>query len=216
MDPVPSRPGWPFTITVYGQPVSLQGGAVARSVIRNAVRDFAGSVGWHCTGDVEITVQWYGPETERYERTSSPDLDNILKPILDGLKGPSGCLIDDCQVQSLRASWIDLPRGSSPRFTVEVAPYMQDDHISSRNLVMLEVLPGLCVPTRYLDDSGARSSWAATMEHAFQREARFVEEFGEAHRDEAAMLRPIQRPFAMSRVKEFDVFTAAQYVVGNP
>jgi hypothetical protein len=50
------------------------------------------------------------------ETDEAADLDNYAKAILDGLKGPSGIMIDDTQVQALTISWID--GYGPPAFTI--------------------------------------------------------------------------------------------------
>lgn len=52
----------------------------------------------------EVTVEWLLHEERRWDTRGvlrSPDVDNIVKPVVDGFCGPRGVLIDDCRVQSI-------------------------------------------------------------------------------------------------------------------
>lgn len=205
-----------LSVSISAQPVSLQGSRSSRDRITGLVAQAIADFAWHWTGDVEITIEWLGPEHSRYERSDSPDLDNIIKPILDALKGPAGCLIDDCQVQSIRASWIDLRRDQPPRIQLDVAPYDRDDVIASEGLVMVRVAPTLCVPSTFYPEHRLRVVRSDRIVEAFGRVQSFIEEFGEDSRDVADDLRPIQRPFATARVADFDVLDLAAYRDGKP
>ena len=44
---------------------------------------------------------------QHYESDRTADIDNVIKPILDGLTGPDGVMIDDNQVQNVQCYWID-------------------------------------------------------------------------------------------------------------
>lgn len=58
---------------------------------------------------VQVEIILYLNEQTFLETPSYGHLDNYVKLILDTLKGKSGILIDDCQVQRLDISWIDTP-----------------------------------------------------------------------------------------------------------
>lgn len=97
-----SRPD--YVVEFDFAPVSFQGSQGARRRLEQAVRDAATKPGRLLTGEVGIEIEWFLHEKRRWESPhtlGTPDLDNILKPIIDGLCGPAGLLIDDCQVQSV-------------------------------------------------------------------------------------------------------------------
>jgi len=76
------------------------------------------------------------------ETSETADLDNYAKAILDGLKGPSGIMFDDTQVQSLGLSWLDTY--DAPYFTVE-ARSSPDDFIL-KPVELFEMPDGLWYP----------------------------------------------------------------------
>jgi len=55
-----------------------------------------GDCGYLPLGDVKVSIEWTLHEQDPYESDAAPDVDNILKPLLDVLCGPDGILIDDC------------------------------------------------------------------------------------------------------------------------
>ncbi len=50
------------------------------------------------------------------------DLDNYAKQLLDTIKGSGGILIDDCQVQHLDISWIDVPKDEWFEIEIRASP----------------------------------------------------------------------------------------------
>src|SRR5215213_8655356 len=82
-------------------PVSFQATATRKAAIVTLLKATAAPCQYLLSGDVKMEIQWEISARERYERDSSADVDNIVKPIMDGLCGPDGILIDDCQVQEL-------------------------------------------------------------------------------------------------------------------
>jgi len=67
--------------------------------------------------EIALKVVVYMDVQDILETSAAADLDNFAKSILDALKGPSGIMLDDTQVQSLSISWQDA---SEEYFTVEV------------------------------------------------------------------------------------------------
>ena len=78
--------------------------------LKNAILQVIKGATYYLTGEVQIEIEWLVHERERYETDSSPDIDNIVKPMLDALSGLHGILIDDCQVQAVSCHWIDWTR----------------------------------------------------------------------------------------------------------
>jgi Holliday junction resolvase RusA-like endonuclease len=92
------------------EPVSLQASRKKKELITSEIRSVTSEFSFILVEDVQIDILWQIREQDRYESNSSPDVDNILKPILDALCGLSGVLIDDCQVQAISCHWIDWSR----------------------------------------------------------------------------------------------------------
>ena len=128
-------------------PVSLQGGADAKETIREAVRKQAERYDRLFVGEVEVTVEWLVHEERRWDTRGvlrSPDVDNIVKPLVDGLCGPRGLILDDCQVQSIHCHWIDWPDRENQQITVRVRTLMVDDWINRGPITGLRMADGMC------------------------------------------------------------------------
>ena len=70
--------------------------------------------------EVRVEITLHLDVQKVLETSETADLDNYAKSILDGLKGPSGVLFDDSQVQTLIISWLDtLSQG--PHFDVSIS-----------------------------------------------------------------------------------------------
>lgn len=125
-------------------PVSQQANAVAKSAVKNEICSITRSLEYILTGDVKIEIEWLIHEKLRYESDQAPDVDNIIKPLLDSLCGPEGLLIDDCQVQSVSCHWIDWTK-EDQQIAVRVS-YMPNDWLKKKNLFFVQYPKGLCFP----------------------------------------------------------------------
>jgi Holliday junction resolvase RusA-like endonuclease len=77
-------------------PVSLQGSAQSKEHIREAVRRRCERASHLLSREVSVEIEWTLYERYRWDTPgvlSTPDVDNIIKPLLDGLCGPRGILI---------------------------------------------------------------------------------------------------------------------------
>lgn len=72
---------------------------------------------WLYSNEIHLAITLHVDVQTTLETDETADLDNYAKAILDALKGPSGIMIDDTQVQSLSIHWIDAY--DKPSFTVE-------------------------------------------------------------------------------------------------
>ncbi|MCI5130534.1 MAG: RusA family crossover junction endodeoxyribonuclease [Candidatus Electrothrix sp. EH2] len=73
---------------------------------------------------------------KRYETDTSADIDNIIKPLLDSLCGPSGILIDDNQVQCVTCYWLDTSDYESEKINISI-DYIDDEYISKEGLIFI-------------------------------------------------------------------------------
>lgn len=84
--------------------------------------------------DVKVEITLYQFHQKRLETPDYGDLDNHAKSICDAIKGASGIMIDDCQVQQLDICWNDIPdferfeirlRGSPDDFTLKPVEFYE-------------------------------------------------------------------------------------------
>lgn len=150
-----------FTVTGYREmgrvvvssplsPISLQAKRVRVNELQSALRHaISVHTDFLMTHDVEVTLTMYVTEKDRYQTHTAADLDNVIKPLLDAATGPSGIMIDDNQVQSIRASWM-TPGAIGVGFELEFESLMRDDTVTRAHTAFVEfsadrcyILPGV-------------------------------------------------------------------------
>jgi Holliday junction resolvase RusA-like endonuclease len=191
-----------ITFQVNVAPVSAQASGKRKAPVLSALRKILTGVRYLLSGDVKLGIEWHVSRNVRYEGDSSADVDNIIKLPLDGLTGPGGIMIDDCQVQELTCSWTHLYHGSE-HVIIELR-YTPDEYLLKQGLLFLHVGNGLYFPT-----------WDDVPELALERAERIVERFSEFRQQVASgtpetrarLLLPMQRLFHKSRVREFQLFS---------
>ena len=79
-------------------PVSQQATSDSKAGLKSQVQAIISKANLFLTGEVRVNIDWMVHDRIRYETDQAPDIDNVIKPTLDAITGPSGILIDDCQV----------------------------------------------------------------------------------------------------------------------
>jgi Holliday junction resolvase RusA-like endonuclease len=118
------NPDGELVFRVAAEPASIQSRPAARAVFEQSIRAETRKIDYIIEDKVGIDVTWFVEPLRRWETDELPDLDNWLKPLLDGLSGPDGVMIDDSQVCNLSVSWTEGTVNSSTlsivmRFTPE-------------------------------------------------------------------------------------------------
>lgn len=120
--------GIPGYVEIMGHvdPLSLQAAAQRKHALMSALASAVSDGTSICfTGDVEVTIIWYVSVKRRYGTHIIADIDNIAKPMIDAVTGPDCVLIDDNQVQSLRASW-ETPYIDAVKFKMTIEALTPD------------------------------------------------------------------------------------------
>ncbi len=123
------------------EPVSYSNPGSARAAFKQAVRDQLKNK-FVFVGEVGLTIRLYLDEQKVLETPRYGDLDNYAKQLLDSIKGHGGLFIDDCQVQHLDISWIDVPCGAQFEIEIKSSP---DDWLPE-SLKLYEMPDGLYYP----------------------------------------------------------------------
>jgi Holliday junction resolvase RusA-like endonuclease len=190
-----------LTFVVEGPPVSQQSRRSEKDTFAKSIRAQMCECGYLISGDVRIYIEWTLHEQDRYESDAAPDVDNILKPLLDALCGPEGMLIDDCQVQAVDCRWLDwTERGQQVEIKIE---FFRDEWVSKEALCFVHFGKGLCFPIN-------RKRPAAAMLMLIDQicgMCSYRDEMLESGYDYYAAKRemPIQRVFHRSRATKFQV-----------
>jgi hypothetical protein len=148
---------------------------------------------------VKVGIEWTLHEQDRYESDAPPDVDNILKPLLDTLCGPDGVLIDDCQVQSVECHWIDWTlREQRVEITID---YFSDEWIPKDELYFLHLGKSVYFPINLIGPAEANQ---IMIESACRLWSGREEILGQGHDYYTAKrLMSVQRVFHRSRVTIF-------------
>lgn len=127
-------------------PVSQQSNRKNKKIIIEAIQTETEKIPYFFVGDVRVDIEWYIHEQLRYEKDSSADVDNIIKPILDSLCGRRGLMINDCQVQSISCTCLDSYIKDEQRLHVKIESLLEDLVISTRDIAFLKIDNVLCFP----------------------------------------------------------------------
>ena len=123
------------------EPVSYANAGNARAAFKTMVREQLTNK-YVFVGEISLRVVLYLDEQKMLETPSYGDIDNHAKQLLDTIKGHGGLLIDDCQVQHIDISWVDVPRGASFEMAIKASP----DGFMPLPLRLYEMPDGLYYP----------------------------------------------------------------------
>jgi hypothetical protein len=161
-----------------------------------------------------VTIEWTVHLKWRYESDRAVDVDNIVKPILDGLAGPDGVLIDDTQVNQVSVNWITWARTDRQHLRIDLRS-LDLDLYEQKGFALVEVRPSLCLPLPLLDGHPEGRQLFAT---AIQRHFDTCDELLAlgAPWETARGVLPIQRLFHLNKVTRFEAMSWQEYVAGQP
>ncbi len=106
-------------------PISYAAGGVKRAAFRDAVQAELKNKFFY-SSEVRLDIVLHLDVQTVLETDETADVDNYAKAILDGLKGPSGILFDDTQVQALTVYWLDSYGRDRTYFEVSVSSSPDD------------------------------------------------------------------------------------------
>lgn len=178
------------------EPVSLQSSSSKRKFVKSEIKKITSTINYLLSGDVKIEIQWLTNEQERYESANALDIDNIIKPILDGLSGPTGILIDDCQVQRIGSHWIDWTKHEHQlNITIQFTP---DVYVTKKNLIFLGLEKNLFIPMHSDLPWNHKEAVIDCLEKAINLKEELLSLTKDYH--QAKIVMPVQRFFHKSRI----------------
>ncbi|MFC2085703.1 RusA family crossover junction endodeoxyribonuclease [Bacteroidota bacterium] len=195
-----------LVIWVDAAPVSHQAKPGKRQELTELIREALGPIEYLVTGDVKLSIKWYQGVKTRYESDYSPDLDNILKPIMDALSGPEGMMVDDCQVQSLACKWVDR-RSKDEKVAIKI--YFSPDHwIRKEALRFVHIGGGLCFPYPIRMPKEVLGMLIVSMQMAMEAKNIILEHRYDYRR--AQLVMPRHRFFHRTRLSQFEVMEVSE------
>jgi Holliday junction resolvase RusA-like endonuclease len=192
-------------IRINREPVSLQAKPVKKVDFKDYVKQLIKDIDVLFSGDVKLTITWHIHEELRYEKDSTADLDNIVKPLLDALSGKDGIMIDDNQVQAIDCLWLDSYQRDVQFLEVEVKSLLREDYIEKEDLYFIN-FDNLCLPISLKEKENRKEfllECVSVWEMMINYRNKALEE-GVSYYDAKGIL-PIQRIFHKSRILDFPI-----------
>lgn len=189
------------------KPASAQSKGKKKSVVVSKIKEITRSYDFIFSGDVKVDIDWYVHERKRYESDCTPDVDNIIKPILDALYGKDGILIDDSQVQSVSSIWLDCYKDEE-RFSVRIKSHFPEERLPKNNLLFIKFSNGLCWPFNWplIEDNIPNNFILELLENVEKRIITRDKIMGiDLGYYFASRIMPCQRFFHSSKIQEFPI-----------
>ncbi|MDA1192090.1 MAG: RusA family crossover junction endodeoxyribonuclease [Candidatus Poribacteria bacterium] len=189
---------------IVAEPVSIQANRSRKDDLTKAIQDRLRGIRYLLTGEVSVDITWLIHPRIRMETDQSPDVDNIIKPILDGLTGLNGILIDDWQVQHVSCKWIDWMHDDQK---LQISISHNGLSVRKKGLRFVRMTNTLCFPLDIdLQKPGVVESVLNTLQSQLDQRAQ-LEKLG-ANYGTISTFMPIQVYYHISRVsKTYDVLT---------
>lgn len=185
-------------------PISQHANGKTKANFKEGVRNITRKSKYLLSGDVRLEVEWFLQEHVRYESDRSPDLDNILKPLIDALCGPDGLIVDDNQIQRISCAWIDWQKpGEKIIVTLKYSPY---EWLPKEGLFFVQLEGALCMPIGSNLSPTAQLMLVDTFERMLSLRKQLIEQGMNNYSARSVM--SVQRVFHKTRLKYFEVVTS--------
>ncbi len=94
-----------ISLKILKEPISLQSKGDKKKELKKNILENLKKLEFSIASDVAVEIIWIINEWDRIKSSSTPDVDNIIKPILDAISGIGGILIDDSQIKEVNCKW---------------------------------------------------------------------------------------------------------------
>ncbi len=185
-------------------PLSLQANSAKKREFKNHIVSLVQNAKYLLSGDIKVFIEWHVHEQKRYETSSSADVDNIIKPLLDALTGPKGIMIDDSQVQTISCNWIGSYSYEIENIVVNVE-YSPDEFLPKEGLVFVKVQENLYMPFSENLPKDPMMSMLDIFDKMFSLRNELIEKGNDYY--SAKMVMSVQRVFHKGRLDRFSLKT---------
>ncbi|EPE2070294.1 RusA family crossover junction endodeoxyribonuclease, partial [Vibrio vulnificus] len=142
---------------LYVSPVSLQSkNKEAKRKLQSSIKEALTRLDFYLVGDVRFHITWNLHEHRRIETDGASDIDNILKPIIDGFTGYDALLIDDNQIDDVQAQWVHYYDYNNDKFVVTIN-YEPGEIIPKKDLFLLQIESNLFIPIKIHSNKNDRT-----------------------------------------------------------
>lgn len=188
-------------------PSSIQAKKVTKAELVSEIRRLTGPLEYIFLGDLQLEVEWFANPKVRFESDKSPDVDNILKPIIDALCGPNGVLIDDCQLQSVLSYWM-YNYNRPEHFHIRLK-YIPDEWTKKQDLAFVQFDDALCLPLEMNLPKEAQRMMVSAYREGFTAREHLIEL--NVHDSYCRGILPTFRVFHRTRIRDFRVLQASDF-----
>lgn len=179
MEHVESECEFYFNLNI--SPVSHQSNSTAakerKRELQASIRDVLKGVNFYIVGDITFHLQWNLHEHKRIETDGAADIDNILKPIIDGFTGFDALLIDDNQIDDVQAQWAHYYDYHNDKFTVTIT-YEPGQLIPKDSLFLLQLDKNIYMPIKVHSDKESRVVELEQVLSAYEKRKEAIESVG--------------------------------------
>jgi len=201
MEHVESECEFYFNLNI--SPVTHQGTSSSakerKRKLQASIRNVLKNVDFYITGDITFHLLWNLHEHKRIETGSAADIDNILKPIIDGFTGFEALLIDDNQIDDVQAQWAHYYDYDNDKFTVTIK-YDEHQLIRKDSLFLLELEPSIYIPIKIHSDENARKVELENILSAYDERKRAID--AEGYNRATRRKNRMQRFFHLTRIDD--------------
>ncbi|EHH2451700.1 RusA family crossover junction endodeoxyribonuclease [Vibrio vulnificus] len=163
---------------LYLKPVSLQSkNNEAKRKLQSSIKQALSLIDFYLVGNISFHITWNLHEHRRIETDGVSDIDNILKPIIDGFTGGEALLIDDNQVDDVHAQWAHYFDYNNDKFVVTIK-YDPTEIIPKKRLFLLELENNIFIPIQLFEDMKQREIELHNILSAYNRRKSDIENQG--------------------------------------
>lgn len=191
-------------------PVTLQCKNTKRKDnLKKAVRSALSHLDYVLSGDVTFHLTWQLHEQKRLETSSSSDLDNILKPLIDSCCGINGVLIDDNQLDDVHVQWVNYYDYTNDKVIITLN-FNPNETVPKAGLVFVEIDKDLYLPITKYETLAERVEAFDYLQTKYltRKSAIEIEGYSRATRRKNKM----QRVFHKGRLCEYTMLNKKDYI----
>lgn len=196
---------------LYLPPISLQSkNKEAKIVLQASIRKALENIDFYLVGDISFHLLWNLHEHRRVETDSAADIDNILKPIIDGFTGFGALLIDDNQIDDVHAQWGHYYDYDNDKFVVTIT-YEPNQLINRDLLFLLQLEKNIYIPIKRHPDKDSRVAELKDILAAYDKRKTDIQ--SEGYDRATRRKNRIQRLFHIGRIdKDFSKGSQSEYL----
>lgn len=196
-------------IELYASPVSLQAKPERKLELKKIIKSVVEKIDYILTGDVSLHLEWSLHEQKRIETSSTADLDNILKPLIDALCGIDGVLIDDNQLDDIHSTWVTHYDYDEEKISITLN-FNPSEILNKSDLVFVKMENNIYLPVARHQEKSKRENEFKSLEARYEQRRSDIDALG-YHRA-TRRRNKMQRVFHVGRLIEYTKLSKEEYI----